>query len=69
MEELTFDPFNIKSAHDWKLIMAEFREDVSVSTIYCDSPSPVTSYRQIPSRISTFSFKENVSLQKKRIYA
>uniref|UniRef100_A0A8D0FMY2 Dynein heavy chain tail domain-containing protein n=1 Tax=Strix occidentalis caurina TaxID=311401 RepID=A0A8D0FMY2_STROC len=30
MEELTFDPFSIKSAHDWKLIMEEFREVVSV---------------------------------------
>ncbi|XP_040982062.1 LOW QUALITY PROTEIN: dynein heavy chain 10, axonemal [Aquila chrysaetos chrysaetos] len=30
MEELTFDPFSIKSAHDWKLIMEEFREEVSV---------------------------------------
>lgn len=40
MEELTFDPFSIKSAYDWKLIMEEFREEVSVSTIYCDSPHP-----------------------------
>ncbi|KAM6051570.1 dynein axonemal heavy chain 10-like [Theristicus caerulescens] len=30
MEELTFDPFSIKSAHDWKLIMEEFKEEVSV---------------------------------------
>ncbi|XP_040439457.1 dynein heavy chain 10, axonemal [Falco naumanni] len=30
MEELTFDPFSIQSAHDWKLIMEEFREEVSV---------------------------------------
>uniref|UniRef100_A0A663MH87 Dynein heavy chain tail domain-containing protein n=1 Tax=Athene cunicularia TaxID=194338 RepID=A0A663MH87_ATHCN len=30
MEELTFDPFSIKSAHDWKLIMEEFREVVSL---------------------------------------
>ncbi|KAK4813186.1 hypothetical protein QYF61_014017 [Mycteria americana] len=30
MEELTFDPFSIKSAHDWKLIMEEFKEKVSV---------------------------------------
>ncbi|KAM9259890.1 dynein axonemal heavy chain 10 [Cariama cristata] len=30
MEALTFDPFSIKSAHDWKLIMEEFREEVSV---------------------------------------
>ncbi|KFO71450.1 Dynein heavy chain 10, axonemal, partial [Cuculus canorus] len=30
IEELTFDPFSIKSAHDWKLIMEEFKEQVSV---------------------------------------
>uniref|UniRef100_A0A8C0IJ94 Dynein heavy chain tail domain-containing protein n=1 Tax=Bubo bubo TaxID=30461 RepID=A0A8C0IJ94_BUBBB len=30
MEELTFDPFSIKSARDWKLIMEEFREVVSL---------------------------------------
>ncbi|XP_064322361.1 dynein axonemal heavy chain 10 [Phalacrocorax carbo] len=30
MEELTFDPFSIKSAHDWKLIVEEFKEEVSV---------------------------------------
>ncbi|KAM6052185.1 dynein axonemal heavy chain 10 [Chlamydotis macqueenii] len=28
MEELTFDPFSISSAQDWKLIMAEFKEEV-----------------------------------------
>ncbi|NXK07793.1 DYH10 protein, partial [Herpetotheres cachinnans] len=33
MEELTFDPFSIKSAHDWKLIMEEFREEVSVENV------------------------------------
>ncbi|NXY44917.1 DYH10 protein, partial [Ceuthmochares aereus] len=33
MEGLTFDPFNIKSAHDWKLIMEEFKEQVSVETV------------------------------------
>uniref|UniRef100_A0A8C4UNG2 Dynein axonemal heavy chain 10 n=1 Tax=Falco tinnunculus TaxID=100819 RepID=A0A8C4UNG2_FALTI len=33
MEELTFDPFSIQSAHDWKLIMEEFREEVSVESI------------------------------------
>ncbi|NXJ48088.1 DYH10 protein, partial [Spizaetus tyrannus] len=33
MEELTFDPFSIKSAHDWKLIMEEFREEVSVKNV------------------------------------
>uniref|UniRef100_A0A8C3GNJ8 Dynein axonemal heavy chain 10 n=1 Tax=Cairina moschata TaxID=8855 RepID=A0A8C3GNJ8_CAIMO len=30
MKELTFDPFSIKSTHDWKLIMGEFRTEVSV---------------------------------------
>ncbi|XP_010291294.1 PREDICTED: dynein heavy chain 10, axonemal, partial [Phaethon lepturus] len=30
MEELTFDPFSIKSANDWALIMEEFKEEVSV---------------------------------------
>ncbi|NXI51957.1 DYH10 protein, partial [Chloroceryle aenea] len=33
VEELTFDPFSIKSAHDWKLIMEEFRAEVSVENI------------------------------------
>uniref|UniRef100_A0A8B9MLI2 Dynein axonemal heavy chain 10 n=1 Tax=Accipiter nisus TaxID=211598 RepID=A0A8B9MLI2_9AVES len=33
MEELTFDPFSIKSAYDWKLIMEEFREEVSVKNV------------------------------------
>ncbi|NWQ92969.1 DYH10 protein, partial [Burhinus bistriatus] len=33
MEELTFDPFSIESAHDWKLIMEEFKEEVSVENI------------------------------------
>ncbi|NXF47620.1 DYH10 protein, partial [Oceanites oceanicus] len=33
MEELTFDPFSIKSAHDWKLIMEEFKEEVSVENV------------------------------------
>ncbi|KFZ50045.1 Dynein heavy chain 10, axonemal, partial [Podiceps cristatus] len=33
MEELSFDPFSIKSAHDWKLIMKEFREEVSVENV------------------------------------
>ncbi|NXJ94226.1 DYH10 protein, partial [Corythaixoides concolor] len=33
MEELTFDPFSIKSAHDWKFIMEEFKEKVSVENI------------------------------------
>lgn len=37
MEDLTFDPFSRESAHDWALVMEEFREDVTVSTIYCDS--------------------------------
>ncbi|NWR55804.1 DYH10 protein, partial [Bucorvus abyssinicus] len=33
LEGLTFDPFSIKSAHDWKLIMEEFREEVSVENV------------------------------------
>ncbi|NXA30108.1 DYH10 protein, partial [Ibidorhyncha struthersii] len=33
MEELTFDPFSIESAHDWKLIMEEFKEEVSVENV------------------------------------
>ncbi|KAF1596613.1 Dynein heavy chain 10, axonemal, partial [Eudyptes moseleyi] len=33
VEELTFDPFSIKSAHDWKLIMEEFKEEVSVENV------------------------------------
>ncbi|NXX60600.1 DYH10 protein, partial [Scopus umbretta] len=33
IEELTFDPFSIKSAHDWKLIMEEFKEEVSVNNV------------------------------------
>ncbi|NWZ50810.1 DYH10 protein, partial [Haliaeetus albicilla] len=33
MEELTFDPFSIKSAYDWKLMMEEFREEVSVKNV------------------------------------
>ncbi|NXI97836.1 DYH10 protein, partial [Psophia crepitans] len=33
MEELTFDPFSIKSAHDWKVIMEEFKEEVLVENV------------------------------------
>ncbi|NWH62014.1 DYH10 protein, partial [Geococcyx californianus] len=33
VEELTFDPFSIRSAHDWKLIMEEFKEQVSVENV------------------------------------
>ncbi|NXJ42346.1 DYH10 protein, partial [Ciconia maguari] len=33
MEELTFDPFSVKSTHDWKLIMEEFKEKVSVENV------------------------------------
>ncbi|NWV60845.1 DYH10 protein, partial [Malurus elegans] len=33
MEDLAFDPFSIESAHDWALVMEEFREDVSLETI------------------------------------
>ncbi|NXY22177.1 DYH10 protein, partial [Atrichornis clamosus] len=30
---LTFDPFSIENAHDWILVMEEFREDVSVEIV------------------------------------
>ncbi|KFP31699.1 Dynein heavy chain 10, axonemal, partial [Colius striatus] len=30
VEELTFDPFSMKNEHDWKSIMEEFREEVSI---------------------------------------
>ncbi|NXS52178.1 DYH10 protein, partial [Brachypteracias leptosomus] len=33
IEELTFDPFSIKSARDWKSILEEFRAEVSVENI------------------------------------
>ncbi|NXG70069.1 DYH10 protein, partial [Baryphthengus martii] len=33
MEELPFDPFSIKSAHNWKLIMEKFRTEVSVENM------------------------------------
>ncbi|NXX86539.1 DYH10 protein, partial [Urocolius indicus] len=33
MEELTFDPFSMKSERDWKLMMEEFREEVLVENI------------------------------------
>uniref|UniRef100_A0A8B9BUE2 Dynein axonemal heavy chain 10 n=1 Tax=Anser brachyrhynchus TaxID=132585 RepID=A0A8B9BUE2_9AVES len=33
MEELSFDPFSIKSAHDWKLIIGEFKREVSVENV------------------------------------
>ncbi|NXS20586.1 DYH10 protein, partial [Mystacornis crossleyi] len=33
MEDLTFDPFSMESAHDWALVMEEFREDVMVEII------------------------------------
>lgn len=36
MEELAFDPFSLESAHDWKLIMEEFKAKVSVSITYGD---------------------------------
>ncbi|XP_039416979.1 dynein heavy chain 10, axonemal isoform X2 [Corvus cornix cornix] len=29
MEDLTFDPFSMESAHDWELVMEEFREDLT----------------------------------------
>lgn len=66
MEQLTFDPFNIESAYDWKSVMEVFKEEVSVSTSYCHPTPPLTSCIQITSRISTFSFKENLSLQSKQ---
>ncbi|XP_065594770.1 dynein axonemal heavy chain 10 [Cyrtonyx montezumae] len=30
MEKMTFDPFSLESAHDWKLIMQEFKVEVSI---------------------------------------
>ncbi|NXH96343.1 DYH10 protein, partial [Pachycephala philippinensis] len=33
MEDLAFDPFNMKNAHDWALVMEEFREDVTVEIV------------------------------------
>ncbi|XP_071619148.1 dynein axonemal heavy chain 10 isoform X2 [Heliangelus exortis] len=30
LEELTFDPFSIENTHDWKLIMEEFKKEVTV---------------------------------------
>ncbi|NXI79191.1 DYH10 protein, partial [Rhipidura dahli] len=33
MEDLTFDPFSMESAHDWALVMEEFREDVTVEIV------------------------------------
>ncbi|XP_051490092.1 dynein axonemal heavy chain 10 [Apus apus] len=33
LEELTFDIFSIESTRDWKLIMEEFKEEVSVKTV------------------------------------
>ncbi|NXJ08832.1 DYH10 protein, partial [Odontophorus gujanensis] len=33
MEEMTFDPFSLESAHDWKLIMEEFKVEVSVENV------------------------------------
>ncbi|NXS37041.1 DYH10 protein, partial [Pomatostomus ruficeps] len=33
MEDLTFDPFSMEGAHDWALVMEEFREDVSVEMV------------------------------------
>ncbi|NXO06678.1 DYH10 protein, partial [Oriolus oriolus] len=33
MEDLTFDPFNMESAHEWALVMEEFREDVMVEIV------------------------------------
>lgn len=36
MEELAFDPFSLEGAHDWKLIMEEFKVGVSVSSTFSD---------------------------------
>lgn len=38
MEDLSFDPFRVENAHDWAVVVEEFREDVVVGTIYCDCP-------------------------------
>lgn len=42
MEDLTFDPFIVETARDWAFVTEEFREDVTVSTIYCDSQKSST---------------------------
>lgn len=41
MEDVTFDPFSMERARDWGFVMEEFREDVTVSIIYCDSQKAV----------------------------
>ncbi|NWQ79383.1 DYH10 protein, partial [Columbina picui] len=33
MEQLTFDPFNIKSSREWKSVMEVFKEEVSVESV------------------------------------
>ncbi|NWT09443.1 DYH10 protein, partial [Vireo altiloquus] len=33
MEDLTFDPFSMENAHDWELVVEEFREDVTVEMV------------------------------------
>ncbi|NWT78846.1 DYH10 protein, partial [Lanius ludovicianus] len=33
LEHLTFDPFSMESAHDWALVIEEFREDVTVDNV------------------------------------
>ncbi|NXE53497.1 DYH10 protein, partial [Casuarius casuarius] len=33
MEQLTFDPFSIKCAHQWKFVMEEFKGEVSVGNV------------------------------------
>ncbi|NXY70120.1 DYH10 protein, partial [Glareola pratincola] len=33
MEELTFDLFSTENVHDWKLVMEEFKEEVSVENV------------------------------------
>lgn len=42
MEDLTFDPFSMETAHDWAFVMEEFREDVTVNTIHWDSQKSTT---------------------------
>lgn len=37
MEDMAFDPFSMESARDWAFVMEEFNEDVTVSTMCCDS--------------------------------
>ncbi|NXH21068.1 DYH10 protein, partial [Bucco capensis] len=62
MEELTFDPFSIRSARDWKLIMEEFRAEVSVENIKqifvqnCKDPPLYKNYPPVAGAISWSRF-------------